>query len=81
MDEAAHELGFSVAVLLLDLKKLYDSISLLKLMQIALSQSYPAVVAPLEVQMFLAPRVLKSRAMAGEFAFPTRSLVAGSSKG
>eukprot|EP00959_Pyramimonas_sp_CCMP1952_P442037 9253612-Pyramimonas_sp.AAC.1 len=50
-------------------------------MEIALAQSYPAVVALLEVQMFLAPRVLKSRAMASEFVFPARSLVAGSSKG
>ena len=48
---------------------------------VALSQGYPAIVALLEFQMFLAPRVLKSLAMASDFVFPTRSLVAGSSKG
>eukprot|EP00959_Pyramimonas_sp_CCMP1952_P444088 9297449-Pyramimonas_sp.AAC.1 len=48
MDEAAHKLRFAVAVLLLDLKK-YGNVSLLKLMQGALSQGYPSVVALLEI--------------------------------
>ena len=81
MDESAVSLGFVAASILLDLEKFYDNVSLLRLMEASMTQGFPPVVTLLEVQLFLAPRVLKSRTTCSDLIFPGRSIVAGSGHG
>eukprot|EP00959_Pyramimonas_sp_CCMP1952_P203241 4250182-Pyramimonas_sp.AAC.1 len=54
---------------------------MLLLKRVSVEQGVPLIVALLEVQMFLAPRILRSRNIASDLNFPTRSIVAGSARG
>eukprot|EP00959_Pyramimonas_sp_CCMP1952_P425960 8922202-Pyramimonas_sp.AAC.1 len=74
-------MGITTATLLLDLAKFYDSISVVKLVQHALEQGYPPIVLCLEVQMHLAPRLLKERQWVSREIQPWRSILAGSPEG
>ena len=81
MDESSVALGFLSASILLDIEKFYDNVSLRLLMEASMAQGFPPAVTLLEVQLFLAPRVLKSRTSCSELVVPERSIVAGSAHG
>eukprot|EP00959_Pyramimonas_sp_CCMP1952_P139212 2913947-Pyramimonas_sp.AAC.1 len=50
-------------------------------MRVSVEQGFPSTVTLVEVQMFLAPRILRSRNVASDLTLPIRSIVAGSAHG
>ncbi|CAK0895271.1 unnamed protein product, partial [Prorocentrum cordatum] len=81
LDEAAQGQNLSFLVLLLDIEKFYDSVSLVGLLQVGLDFGFSPTVVGSEVQVYLYPRYLRERGLLSEAIFPTRSIVAGSSQG
>ncbi|CAK0897887.1 unnamed protein product, partial [Prorocentrum cordatum] len=78
LDETCQEMKISCATLLLDLEKLYDSISIAKMCAAGIRQGFPALILALELQLFLAPRHLKDRLWLSKAIQPEKSLMAGS---
>eukprot|EP00959_Pyramimonas_sp_CCMP1952_P391215 8198602-Pyramimonas_sp.AAC.1 len=81
LDETGMEIGASAMTLLLDIEKIYDTVSLVILMQIACTSGFPTIAVGLEMVMFLGPRYLQEQSAISEAIWPTKSLVAGSARG
>ncbi|CAK0862835.1 unnamed protein product, partial [Prorocentrum cordatum] len=80
-DDAAQEQDLSFLVLLLDIEKCYDNVSLVGLLRIGLDFGFSPTAMGLEVKVYLRPRYLRERGWISEAIFPARSIVAGSSHG
>ncbi len=69
--------GLDLALLLWDLEKFYDSISLLCLVKLSLKLDYPLELLHLGSLIHISPRVLKASRFFGEVLVPGNGILAG----
>eukprot|EP00973_Karenia_brevis_P002203 296253-Karenia_brevis.AAC.1 len=76
-DEIASTLGESVAVVLWDIQKFFDSIDLMVLADAALELGFHPGLLGLVLQLYMGIRTLRVKLGAGDWIIPTRSITAG----